>query len=81
MIPDSKLPCWDIMNCNPDKICPARQNTEKPCWEIAEEFDDYRKAFNVCVDCIVYLLKNGNSVLSEKEINILVKQRADCSLA
>jgi hypothetical protein len=30
---------------------------EKPCWEMASEVGGFRSAFNICEDCIVFVLK------------------------
>ena len=77
----SDLFCWEIMQCeNPDN-CPAKKNPGKYCWEIASETDDYRKANNICRDCIVYVLKIGNSVLSKQEIKSIVKKKTTCKLS
>ena len=67
--------CWEIMQCENPDACPAKKNPEKPCWEIANEADDYRKANNICSDCIVYVLKTGNSVLSRQEINKVMNKK------
>lgn len=81
MIPNSDLPCWDIMKCKGTESCPAREQKEKNCWEIARELDDYRSAFKICQDCIVYMLKNGNSVLSDSEVKTIVKRKVNCALS
>ena len=51
---------------------------EKPCWEMASEVDDFRSAFNICNDCIVYILKNGSTLLSEKELHSIRKRKVSC---
>jgi len=72
--------CWEIMHCeNPDD-CPAKKKPQIPCWEIASELDDYRQAFNICRDCVVRMIKAGNSLLSSQEIMEIMKTRAKCSL-
>jgi hypothetical protein len=74
--------CWEIMQCDKSKNCPARQNPEKPCWEIASEDDyDYRNFFNICRDCIVRMLKVENSVLSNLEIQKIVDSKTKCRLS
>ena len=71
----SDLDCWEIMQCeNPDG-CSAKKNPEKPCWEIASDSDDYRSVNNICRDCIVHVLKAGNSVLSKQEINKVMRKK------
>ena len=67
--------CWEIMQCENPDACPAKKNPEKSCWEIANEADDYRKANNICSDCIVYVLKAGHSVLSRQEINKVMNKK------
>ena len=81
MIPNSEWPCWDIMKCQGTESCPAREQLHKDCWEIARELDDYRSAFKICQDCIVYMLKNGNTVLSDKEKKTIVEQKVTCVLS
>lgn len=81
MIPRSDLPCWEIMQCQGTEDCPARKRPMENCWEIAREIDDYRKAFNVCKDCVVYLLKSKDSILSKREIQTIMKHKSDCALA
>jgi len=76
----SNLFCWEIMQCENSYNCPARKNPEKPCWEIASELDDFRNASNICRDCIVHLLKLGNS-LSTQEMKDIVKTKKSCTLA
>ena len=61
------LPCWEIMKCKDDE-CVARERTDVSCWEIVRELGDYRAGFDVCKDCLVYVLKTGSLNLSEQEI-------------
>ena len=77
----SDLHCWEIMQCQGTEDCPARKRPEENCWEIAREIDDYRKAFNVCKDCVVYLLKNKNTVLNDREMHAIMKHKSECALA
>ncbi len=50
----SKLPCWLVRNCDPDKRanCPAYLNQSLPCW-IARVMAEGRKP-NSCPDCPIY---------------------------
>ena len=73
--------CWEIMQCENPDVCPAKKNPGMPCWEIAYAADDYRKANNICRDCIVYVLKVCNSVLSNQEINKIIEKKTSCKLA
>jgi len=68
------------MKCKGTESCPAREQKHKNCWDIARELDDYRSAFKICQDCIVYMLKNGNSVLSDREVKTIVKRKVNCVL-
>ena len=81
MIPNRDWPCWEIMQCEGTDDCPARKHPNQDCWEIASEMDDYRKAFNICKDCVVYMLKVENTVLSEQEMLNIFKHKGDCALA
>jgi hypothetical protein len=80
MVPKSDLPCWEIMKCEGTENCPARKHPDMNCWEIASEVDDYRKAFNICKDCIVYMLKAENSVLTRQEMQTIIQQKRECVL-
>jgi hypothetical protein len=68
------LQCWEIMKCN-NLDCPARSEPETPCWEIAKRIDAYRNISNTCRDCIVYLLKEITTAISQKELQEILKQR------
>jgi len=80
MVPNSDWPCWEIMKCEGTEDCPARKRPDANCWEIANEMDDYRKAFNICKDCIVYMLKAENSVLTKQEVQNIMNQKSNCAL-
>ncbi len=69
------------MKCDSKESCPARQEPEKSCWQIASELDDYRSAFKICQDCIVFMLKNGASALSEQEVHTIMERKVACVLA
>ena len=73
-------PCWEIMKCDASKKCPAKIRPETPCWEIAREQADYRYILQICTDCIVHLLKGQHSVLSQKEIQSIMVNKANCVL-
>ena len=73
--------CWEIMQCRKSKNCPAKDTPQKNCWEIAREmYDDYRSYFNICRDCIVYVIKTSNPVLSNREIGEIIKSKTKCPL-
>lgn len=73
-------PCWEIMNCDESKKCPAKLRPETPCWEIARENSDYRYVLQVCVDCIVHVLKGEKDTLSKNDIQSIMVQKANCVL-
>ena len=81
MEPKSDWPCWEIMKCEGTDNCPARKRPDLDCWDIAGEMDDYRKAFNICKDCIVYMLKADNSVLSKQEMKAIMDHKIECSIS
>ncbi len=81
MEPKSDWPCWKIMKCEGTDDCPARKHPDLNCWDIAGEMDDYRKAFNICKDCIVYMLKAENSVLTKQEVKAIMNHKKECALA
>jgi len=51
----------------------------KTCWEIANELGDFRSAFNICEDCIVFILRSETIILSEKEVLSLEGREISCS--
>jgi len=69
------------MNCDTTQECPAKTHPETPCWDIAAKLNDYRLAMDICKDCVVYMLKGENSVLSRKEIESIMDQKTNCVLA
>ena len=73
------LTCWEIMACH-DEDCVARTMPEKECWEIVVDLEDYRAEFNICADCLVYVLKNGSVVLSDQDIAVMAEKKS-CVLA
>ena len=74
-------PCWKIMNCDPAQKCAAKSFPDTPCWELASELNDYRTAMDICDDCIVYMLKAENSILSKQEIQTIMNHKTNCALA
>jgi len=73
-------PCWEIMNCDTHKKCPAKDRLQTPCWEIAREQSDYRYILQICVDCIVHVLKADNSILSKGDRQSIMVNKASCIL-
>lgn len=77
-----ELPCWAIMQCDDMEDCPAGRQAEDPnCWEIASEFEDFRSAFNICKDCVVYLVKHERQAFTEQELENIMAVRGECILA
>jgi cell division GTPase FtsZ len=54
------------MNCAEDKKCPAKLYPNENCWDIFKEADS--SSFNICQDCIVYITRQEDATLSEKEV-------------
>ncbi|MBU0663750.1 MAG: hypothetical protein KJ990_04310 [Proteobacteria bacterium] len=86
MFLQSELPCWEIIQCNRKQKCLLAGDVEKACWEMVE--DDEACSFHICVDCLVYLVKQKDSPLSEEDFSSILKQRKvegireyKCSLA
>ncbi len=77
---NGEWPCWEIMKCEGSDNCPAKQNPDKPCWEIASTINDYRSAFNVCKDCIVYLLKQEDTIFTDQELRVIMEKKKACTL-
>ena len=73
-------PCWEIMNCDKSQKCLAKTRLDTPCWDIAREKSDYRFILEICVDCIVHILKGENAVLKKKEIQSIMTNKANCIL-
>jgi len=73
-------PCWEIMNCDESKKCLAKIRTNTPCWELARERSDYRYILQICVDCIVHVLKGENNALTKNEIQSIMVHKASCVL-
>lgn len=71
---DKDWPCWEIMQCNPEnaKQCPAYKSSE-PCWDVMRKIDAY--SFNICRDCIVYVIKQKDSIFSKEEIRNIMNQK------
>lgn len=67
MSPYSELPCWVIMNCGDNNKCPAKEQPQLNCWDIFSEVDE--KVFNICRDCLVYLSRQEESILSRQEMD------------
>ena len=66
-MPMKDMNCWNIMNCN-DESCVARSKPDVACWELVKQLKDYRAEFDICSDCIVFVLKTGSLNMTETEV-------------
>ena len=80
MSPLKEWSCWEIIQCDRSSDCPVSKQADNPCWEIAKELDDYRSAFNVCKDCIVFVARQKKSVLSDDEMQNILETKSECVL-
>ena len=71
---NANWPCWEIMKCNPENArqCPAYKSSS-PCWEVMRKIDAY--SFNICRDCIVYVIKQKDSIFSNEEIMRIMNRK------
>jgi len=69
----SEMPCWEIMQCNKKQICFFAGDDKIECWELVKENDPY--SFHICADCLVYLAKHSDSILTEEEFCFILEQR------
>ncbi len=81
-----QLPCWEIIQCNLKDICQPPIEEEKACWQVVKE--DNTSSFHICVDCLVYLAKQDDSIFSDEELYSILSKRQenefrhyDCKLA
>ncbi|MEW6218504.1 MAG: hypothetical protein AB1634_03095 [Thermodesulfobacteriota bacterium] len=51
-----------------------------PCWDVARALNDYRRIYGICEDCIVYLTKQENSILSPQDIETILARKGVCPL-
>ena len=80
MSPLDEWSCWEIIQCDRSAECPVTKQATMPCWEVAKELDDYRSALNICKDCIVYVSRQKESVLTDEDIKKIVATKNDCVL-
>lgn len=69
----SKMPCWEIIQCNKKESCLFAENNKKSCWEMVGKDDAI--SFHVCIDCLVYLAKHKDSTLTEKAFFSILEKR------
>ena len=75
MSKQAELPCWEIIQCKREDKCLLAGEEEKPCWEVVKE--DSACSFHICVDCLVYLAKQDDSIFSEEELGSILGKRQE----
>jgi hypothetical protein len=73
-----ELRYWEKKKHKGINVFSTKEYPEKTCWEMASELGDFRSAFNICEDCIVFILKNGTTLLSEFEIRSIGNRKVSC---
>ena len=71
----SELPCREIIQCNRKNKCMLAGDEEKACWEVIK--NDNACSFHICVDCLVYLAKQDDSIFSDKQFCSILIQRKE----
>ena len=72
----SEWPCWEIMKCDDNKKCPAKEQSAKMCWELIQERNTC--SFNICTDCLVYVSRQKDCKFTREEIlSIMVQKGID----
>ncbi len=69
----SEWPCWEIMKCDENKKCSAKEHPTKLCWEIILEMD--ASSFHICADCLVYVSRQKDCKFSKEEILSIMAQK------
>ena len=69
----SEWPCWEIMKCDKNKKCPAKEQSAKLCWEIIQEVDAH--SFHICTECLVYVSRQKDGKFSREEILSIMAQK------
>ena len=72
MVRNSAIQYWEFEECK------GKGSPGETCWEMARKADDFRSAFNICNDCIVFLLNKSTTFLSEKEIRTIGNRDVSC---
>jgi len=72
------MQCWDIIECKRKNQCLLVADKEKPCWE--EVKDDNACSFHICVDCLVYLVNQETSLISDEEFCSILAQRKEIGI-
>jgi len=69
----SEWPCWEIMKCDDNKKCPAKEQSAKMCWELIQERNTC--SFNICTDCLVYVSRQKDCKFTREEILSIMAQK------
>ena len=69
----SEWPCWEIMKCDDNKKCPAKEQPTKMCWELIQERNTC--SFNICTDCLVYVSRQKDGKFTREEILSIMAQK------
>ncbi|MDF1578771.1 MAG: hypothetical protein RQ753_09790 [Desulfurivibrionaceae bacterium] len=72
--------CWEITGCgrqNDCKVLQLAKSIGRPCWEVVGNFDDYRTTMNVCGDCIVSVLNNGQRPLGGDAVDDFIRNKGE----
>ena len=72
----SECRCWQIMQCDPETWCPAKENPGEECWDIMGSHNPC--AFNICRDCLVYVVKRKDPSLSPEEVVSILTRKGIC---
>lgn len=67
--------CWEIMQCSGTEDCPARAHPDSHCWEVSKKLGTIQSAMNICSDCIVYIVKTNDSIITRGELNDIMRYR------
>lgn len=70
-----EMPCWEIMNCQDGSECAAWQNPEISCWDLAQELRHVQNVLGVCIDCIVYQIKENPQLFDEEKLAEILAHR------
>lgn len=75
MSPIRSMHCWEIMQCRGTADCPARAHPDIPCWEISEKLWTSQSVMNICIDCIVYIIKTNDPIITRGELDDIMRYR------
>ena len=69
----SEWRCWQIMQCDPEARCTAKERPAEECWEVVGSHDPC--SFNICRDCLVYVAKKKDAGLSPEEVRSILMHK------